>query len=111
AANVRWKGAQTALAEAKLKRETGEVIPVDHAREVWAALLRGVKNFVLSIAGRFAFETPMMTPHERSILERICRDGLEDLAMVRGFQLGEAGERCDSCGTRLPMTDNTEGPQ
>jgi hypothetical protein len=60
--------------------------------DTWGVLMRGVRQFVMALPGKIAFELSVLTPADRSTIERICRDDLEDAALGRGFDLGgEAG--------------------
>jgi phage terminase Nu1 subunit (DNA packaging protein) len=90
-ANAAFKQTQTELLRLRLERERGEVIAVADAKEVWGAIVRGTRQMILSIPGKFAFETPTLTLHDRSVLERVCRDTLEDAALCRGFTLRPGG--------------------
>jgi phage terminase Nu1 subunit (DNA packaging protein) len=98
AANATWKAAQTRLLELRVKKEEGKVIDVDDAREVWSAIVRGTRQMVLGIPGKVAFEVPTLTIHDRGVVERICRDALEDAALCRGFALRNPGGSGESEG-------------
>jgi terminase small subunit / prophage DNA-packing protein len=75
-----------ALRNASLR---GETIPKADVLDTWTSLLRGVRQFVTALPGKIAFEVPTLTPADRSTIERICRDDLDDAALGRGFNLGE----------------------
>jgi phage terminase Nu1 subunit (DNA packaging protein) len=98
AANVEWKQASTELIRLRIRKESGELLPVDDVRDMWGRVVRGIRQFVMSLPGKIAFEVPTLTNHDRSVIERICRDGLEDAAMGRGFKLGQAGSERDGEG-------------
>ena len=48
---------------------------VDEVRETWGRIMRGIRQFVLALPGKIAFEVPTLNPHDRGVIERICRDG------------------------------------
>jgi len=52
---------------------------------------RQVRQFVLGLPGQMAFELPSLTPHDRKTIERICRDGLDDVADLEF--IGVEGQR------------------
>ena len=78
----------------RIAREAGQLVSVADVREGgW--IVRGTRQFVLAIPGRVAFEIPTLSHHDRQIIERICRDGLTDASLGRGFQVGTS-----PCGGR-----------
>jgi phage terminase Nu1 subunit (DNA packaging protein) len=86
-ANIQWKQASTELLQVRLAKEAGELLPVEDVREVWGRVVRGIRQFVMSLPGKIAFEVPTLTVHDRGVIERICRDGLEDASLGRGFAI------------------------
>jgi len=78
AANVEWKQASTELVRLKLAKEAGQVVAIEEVREIWGRIVRGVRQFVLALPGKIAFEVPTLNSQDRLVIERICRDGLED---------------------------------
>ena len=86
-ANVKWKEASTELVRLRLQREAGELVGVDDVRETWGRIMRGIRQFVLALPGKVAFEVPTLTAHDRGVIERICRDELQDAALGRGFEV------------------------
>jgi terminase small subunit / prophage DNA-packing protein len=95
AANSELKNVQTKLLQLRLEKERGELIPVSNAREVWSAIVRGTRQAVLGLPGKIAFEVPTLSIHDRGTIERLVRDTLEDMAMGRGFELGQGGSERD----------------
>ena len=75
-----------ALRNASLR---GETIPKADVVDTWRTILRGVRQMMLAWPSKAAFEIPTLTAADRAVLERICRDDLEDAALGRGFDLGE----------------------
>jgi phage terminase Nu1 subunit (DNA packaging protein) len=89
AAGVELKQANTQLIRLRLQREAGELVTVDEVRETWGRIMRGIRQFVLALPGKIAFEVPTLTAHDRGVIERICRDELEDAALGRGFNMND----------------------
>lgn len=92
AANVKFKDASTRLLELRIQKEAGEVLPIGVVRETWGSIMRQVRQFVLGLPGQIGFEVPTLTAHDRRVIERICRDGLEDVALQRGAASGGSGD-------------------
>jgi len=92
AANIAFKESQTRLNDQKFKKEAGELIPVEEVRTTWFGIMRTVRQFVLGLHNQIAFEVPTLTAHDRKAITRICREGLEDAAMARGFTITPADE-------------------
>jgi phage terminase Nu1 subunit (DNA packaging protein) len=93
AANIAFKESQTRLNDQKFKKEAGELIPVEEVRTTWFGIMRTVRQFVLGLPNQIAFEVPTLTAHDRKVIDRICREGLEDAAMARGFTITPADEK------------------
>jgi len=92
AAGVELKQANTQLIRLRLQKESGALVTVDEVREVWGRIMRGIRQFVLALPGKVAFEVPTLTAHDRGVIERICRDELQDAALGRGFDMnGQTG--------------------
>jgi phage terminase Nu1 subunit (DNA packaging protein) len=94
AANVKWKQASTALLEARFKREAAKLVDVAEARDMWGRIDRGTRRFVMGLPAKFAAAVPMTETDVRAI-ERLCRDGLEDAALERGYMTGSSGGERD----------------
>ena len=92
AANVAYRESQTALNNLKLKKERRELIPVENVQIFWAGIMRSVKQFVLGLPNQIAFEVPTLTVHDRKAITRLCREGLDDAAMGRGFSAVDAAQ-------------------
>jgi phage terminase Nu1 subunit (DNA packaging protein) len=89
AAGVELKQANTQLIRLRLQKEAGELVTVDEVRETWGRIMRGIRQFVLALPGKIAFEVPTLSAFDRSVIERICRDELEDAALGRGFNMND----------------------
>lgn len=87
AANVKWKETNTRLVQLRLEREAGNLVAIEDVRDAWGRIVRGIRQFVLALPGKIAFEVPTLTAHDRGVVERICHDGLEDAALGRGFDV------------------------
>jgi phage terminase Nu1 subunit (DNA packaging protein) len=85
AAAITLKRANAKLAQLRYDKEANKLIEVVLLRQLWHPLVRGFTRFVMSIPGTAAFEIPVLTATDRGILEKICRTGLDDLALGRGF--------------------------
>jgi phage terminase Nu1 subunit (DNA packaging protein) len=85
AANAQYTDAATKLLRLKLKRESAETIPTGLVHEGWAAIMDRCREFILAIPGQVAEKVPTLSVYERAAIERLCRDGLEDLALEHGF--------------------------
>ena len=95
AANVKWKEASTELVRLRLQKEAGQVVGIEEVREIWGRIMRGLRQFVLALPGKIAFEMPTMTAHDRAVIERICRDGLDDASLDRGFDINDSADDHD----------------
>jgi phage terminase Nu1 subunit (DNA packaging protein) len=91
-ANVEWKQANTELVRLRLQKEAGQVVGIEEVREVWGRITRGLRQFILSLPGKIAFEVPTLSAHDRGVIERICRDELEDAALGRGVDITEPAD-------------------
>jgi hypothetical protein len=82
---TRKEAANAELAELRLARERGEWISRAEIWEMWSQIMVAVRQMVLALPNKIAFEIPTLTPNDRATIERICRDDLEDASMARGF--------------------------
>jgi hypothetical protein len=82
---VKLKQTNTRLLQLKLDKEGGLLIEVQLVRQLWGQIIRGLRQFVLGLPGAIAFEIPVLTATDRSIMDRVCRDGLHDASLERGF--------------------------
>jgi phage terminase Nu1 subunit (DNA packaging protein) len=89
AAGVELKQVNTQLIRLRLQKEAGELVTVDEVRETWGRIMRGIRQFVLALPGKIAFEVPTLSTFNRGVIERICRDELEDAARGRGFDMND----------------------
>jgi len=88
AANAKWKQVNTALLQSRLQREKDEVISTADAREVWGNVMTGVQEFVTSLSDQVTTSEELsMTEHDRERVKRLCRDGLQDCALERGYNV------------------------
>jgi phage terminase Nu1 subunit (DNA packaging protein) len=85
AAAITLKQANARLAQLRYDKEANKLIEVVLLHQLWDPLVRGFVRFVMSIPGTFAFEVGTLMPTDKQILEKICRTGLDDLALGRGF--------------------------
>jgi hypothetical protein len=83
--------ANALLRQIEADQAAGRVIPKADFIDTEKALLRGVRQFVLGLPGAAAFEIPTLSPHDRAVLERLARDGLQDAVAGKGFDLGGEG--------------------
>jgi hypothetical protein len=81
----RRQAAMAALAELELALRSGKLLEHDEGFALWGSLTIGFRNMYLGTPRQIAFEIPTLTPTDRSIIERICRQNLEDASMQRGF--------------------------
>jgi hypothetical protein len=89
----RRQAAMAQLAELELSLKSGKLLERDKAFACVEGVMRGVRQFVLSIPGAAAFSIPTLSSTDRGILERICSDGLTDCSMERGYDFGGKGGR------------------
>jgi phage terminase Nu1 subunit (DNA packaging protein) len=84
--------AQMAGQELRNASLRGEVLPKADVVDTWRTILRGVRQFVMALPGKIAFEVAL-TPADRATVERICRDDLTDASLGRGFDIsGDGGK-------------------
>jgi phage terminase Nu1 subunit (DNA packaging protein) len=88
---ARLAKAQTEQVELRNAASRGELAPIADYREAWTGILRGVRQFVLSLPGRIAFELPTLTAADRGAIERLVADGLTDASLDRGFDVAGGG--------------------
>jgi phage terminase Nu1 subunit (DNA packaging protein) len=101
-ANVKYKDASTRLLEMRLQKEAGQLIDVDEARSLWGGIIRQVRQAVLGVPGKIAFELPTISPHDRKVMDRICRDTLDDVAMGRGFSVTKGDGEAPTAADHVP---------
>lgn len=73
---------QRELADLKRRQLEGGLIPVENLRRAWGRIVRGVKQNVLAIPGQARFELPHLTPFDAEVIERLCREALENARMT-----------------------------
>jgi terminase small subunit / prophage DNA-packing protein len=83
------------LKNASVRRE---VIEVSEAQELWFGFAHDVRSGGLSLPGRIAFEVPTLSPTDRSTIERIVVDWLQDLALHRGEISSDLSAPVDKTG-------------
>jgi hypothetical protein len=71
-------------------------MPVEEVSATWRAIMRTVRQFVLTLPNQIAFEIPTLTVHDRKAITRLCREGLEDAAMARGFAITPADREIEN---------------
>jgi phage terminase Nu1 subunit (DNA packaging protein) len=91
----RWKTAQAELAEIELVKKRGEVLDRDEVRDTWRQYILAVRQTMLGLPARIAFDVPTLSAHDRETMKETCRTALWDLVLGRGFAvLGpDSGER------------------
>lgn len=87
AAGIALKEAQTRRINQQHDIDAGLHLPVESIRSTWGGIMRSVRQFVLGLANAIAFELPHLTVHDRKVILRLCRDGLADAAMARGYTI------------------------
>jgi hypothetical protein len=65
----------------------GELVAVADVRARWEPIIRSVRQMILGLPSAMAFEIPTLTPADRAVLEKICRDALEEAANGVGFEI------------------------
>jgi phage terminase Nu1 subunit (DNA packaging protein) len=85
AANLRLKEANARLADLRYQKESGTLIEVASVHQLWDPIMRGIVQRSLAYPGKFAFEIPTITATDRSRMEQIIRDDLEDMRLGHGF--------------------------
>jgi phage terminase Nu1 subunit (DNA packaging protein) len=85
AASIELKQANAQLIQLRLRRESGDLVAADQVRDAWGRVMRGIRQFVLALPGKIVAVVPTLSLHDRNVIEQICRDGLEDASMERGF--------------------------
>jgi hypothetical protein len=135
AANVAWKEANTRLVDLRYQKESGHLYDRDrrHRRaglrrrgqrparadsgyrrrtiqDTWHALMLTVRQTILGLPARIAFDVPTLSAHDRETITETCRTALWDLVLGRGYAvLGtDSGARCDACGGVIPVVDDDE---
>jgi phage terminase Nu1 subunit (DNA packaging protein) len=86
-ANVKLKETNTKLLQLRYDKQANNLIEVQIVRDGWGRIMRAVRQLVLGLPGKIAFEVPTLTLHDRAAIERICRDDLEDAALDRGYDV------------------------
>jgi phage terminase Nu1 subunit (DNA packaging protein) len=89
-ANVRLKEANIRLANLRFKKESGTLVEKDLVLQTWCPIMRGVVQRSLAYPAKFMFEIPTITVTDRSRMEQIIRDDLEDMRLGHGFDFGSA---------------------
>jgi hypothetical protein len=82
---VRKERALAELRELDLQIKRGEVIRVADFNAFWGSLVISNRNMYLGTPRQIFFEIPVLTATDRSIIERICRQNLEDASLGRGY--------------------------
>jgi terminase small subunit / prophage DNA-packing protein len=90
AVNIRLKEANIRLANLRYDKESGSLIERAALLALWGPIMRGIVQRRLAYPGKFAFEIPTLTAHDKSVMEGIIRADLEDAALGRGFDFGAA---------------------
>lgn len=92
--------AQTRITNLRYQKLAGEVVDVEVARDAWGRIMRYLRGFVIGLPGKINAQVPTLSQHDKKSIERICREGLEDAALGRGFRLNETGGDIDDVSDR-----------
>jgi phage terminase Nu1 subunit (DNA packaging protein) len=85
AAAVTLKQANARLADLRYRKEARELIEVDLVKRTEGPIMRALMQRFLSLPGKFAFEIPAITVHDRARMEQVCRDEFTDASRGYGF--------------------------
>jgi terminase small subunit / prophage DNA-packing protein len=88
--NVRLKEANIRLANLRFKKESGMLIEKDIVLATWAPIMHTIVQRSLAYPAKFMFEIPSISATDRSRMEQIIRDDLEDMRLGHGFDFGSA---------------------
>jgi len=72
--------AQAQIAQLKLKKLRGEVVPLDELEAVWGEAMSRIRQAILAVPAATAFELPHLTKHDLKKLEEKHRAVLAMLA-------------------------------
>ena len=89
---VRKEKALAETRELELALKRGELIRVADVNALWGALMIANRNMYLGTPRQIFFEVPTLTATDRSNIERICRQNLEDGSLGRGYFSGLGGD-------------------
>jgi excisionase family DNA binding protein len=84
----RKENALARLRQIEANTAEGKLIRVDDFKALWSSLIISNRNMYLGTPGQIYFEIPTLSPHDRSVIERIVRDNLQDASLGRGYFLG-----------------------
>jgi hypothetical protein len=91
----RRQAAMAALAELELATKSGKLLERDKAFACWAGIMKGVQGRMLAWPSKAAFICPTLTATDRSALDQMTRDDLQDASLNRGFDVFDGGKIAD----------------
>ena len=89
-ANARLRTAKTQLLEARFRREAGQLVDAAEARVAWGQIVRGTTMMITGLAPKIAAALPTLTVTDQETNRQLISDGLEDLALDRGYNIGHS---------------------
>lgn len=97
-ANVDLRTEQAALTRTRREMLLGETVKAADVREVWSRLAHSFRTWAQGLPGAIAFRVPTLNKADRKQIDQIIRDGLEDLALGRGYRVKGAKGDDDAAG-------------
>jgi len=73
---------ETKMTELKLKKMTGELVPVDEVESTWATIVIAIRTKLLAVPTKAKLRVPDMPPRYVELIEALIREALEDLGGV-----------------------------
>lgn len=89
-ANVAKREIETRILHVRYDREVGKLIEIDAARHLWAGLVRTLRQFVRGLPTKIVFIIPHLSNDDMRAIRKLVHDGLTDVALDRGYDLGPA---------------------
>ena len=84
-ASAKLKLVAAELAQARLDREAAELVSIADVRATWAEIVERLRRMIVDdFPASFSRAIPNIEPHDRALIERICRDGFDDCHLGRG---------------------------
>jgi hypothetical protein len=77
------------LREIEVATAEGKLAEVDKLKALWARIILGNRNMMLSWPSRLAFDTPAMTAADVARARKMVEDDLHDMSWGRGFAIGD----------------------
>ena len=67
------------MAELKLKKMTGELVPVDEVESAWASIVIAIRTKLMAVPTKARLRAPDLSNRHVELLEELIREALEDL--------------------------------